>query len=168
MHLSSHPRPTRVLRFLLSLVTREFFKASYEIPRDLHFIAFVGSMSFHVLSMTFRVFLSLTQAKRHSNAAAGNIATQVGMMSAGQPPLEAAPTPQGYAQRQSMGHNQNQNLGSGLVEGGGGLNHGQSQTLMDQSRPRNADMDGGADDARGISEQLAMNLSQVGCRGRNG
>ena len=118
MHLSSHPRPTRVLRFLLSLVTREFFKASYEIPRDLHFIAFVGSMSFHVLSMTFRVFLSLTQAKRHSNAAAGNIATQVGMMSAGQPPLEAAPTPQGYAQRQSMGHNQNQNLGSGLVEGG--------------------------------------------------
>ena len=104
------------------------------------------------------------QAKRHS-AAAGNIATQVGIMSAGQPPLEAAPTPQGYAQRQAMGHNQSQSLGgSGLVEGGGGgggINHAQSQSMMDQSRPRNADMEGGADDARGMPDQMAMNLSQV-------
>lgn len=104
------------------------------------------------------------QAKRHSSVAAGNIATQVGILSAGQPPLEAAPTPQGYAQRLSMGHNQSQSLGSGLVEaaGGGGVNHGQSQSLIDQSRARNTDMDGGADDARGIPEQLTLNLSQVG------
>ena len=109
------------------------------------------------------------QAKRHSSVAAGNIATQVGILPAGQPPLEAAPTPQGYAQRQSMGHNQSQSLGSGLVEAtGGGINHGQSQSLIDQSRARNADMDGGADDARGIPEQLTINLSQVGCRGRGG
>lgn len=120
---------------------------------------------FRVLTVKFHVFLfPLVQAKRHSTVAAGNIATQVGILSAGQPPLEAAPTPQGYAQRQSMGHNQSQSLGSGLVEaaGGGGINHGQSQSLIDQSRARNADMDGGADDARGIPDQLTINLSQVG------
>lgn len=41
------------------------------------------------------------QAKRHN--VAGNIAAQVGMIPVAQPPLEAAPTPQGYAQHQAMG-----------------------------------------------------------------
>lgn len=100
------------------------------------------------------------QAKRHNAAA-----MQAGMMSVGQPPLEAAPTPQGYAQRHSMGHAPVQNQGQGSSDGAvqQGHGHGQGQQMMDSSRPRNADMDQGADDICGSSEQ-PITLSQVRCR----
>lgn len=99
------------------------------------------------------------QAKRHTAAA-----MQAGMMSVGQPPLEAAPTPQGYAQRHSMGHVPVQNQVSGPNDGAGQQGHGQGQQMMDGSRPRNADIDQGADDMGGTSEQQPITLSQVRCR----
>eukprot|EP00752_Nemacystus_decipiens_P009890 g8823.t1 len=112
------------------------------------------------------------QAKR-----AGSIAAQVGMLSAGQPPLEAAPTPQGYAQRQALikGQNQSQNQAHATMEVAGGQDNGQMQSLslMDQARPRNAnaDIDGIVDDlgggggggvGGGLSDQQRqpINLSQ--------
>lgn len=86
-------------------------------------------------------------------------------MTVGQPPLEAAPTPQGYAQRKAMGRGQGQNQGPGSNEGAG-QGHGQGQSLMDASRPRNADVETGADDAAGLSDQQPMappQMSQVRC-----
>lgn len=98
------------------------------------------------------------QAKRHG-VSPGNIAAQVGLMSVAQPPLEAAPTPQGYAQRQALGHGQGHNQGPGLNDGTGQV-HGQGQSLMDQSRPRN-ETDVGADETGGSSDHPPMNLSLV-------
>lgn len=118
-------------------------------------------------SFVCALFLVL-QAKRHSSAAAETIAAQVGMLSAGQPPVEAAPTPQGYAQRQALnqGQNQTQNQAQAMMEAAGGQDNGQAQSLIDQSRPRNADMDGVVEDgggAGGLSDQQKqpINLSQV-------
>lgn len=118
-------------------------------------------------SFSLPFYLGL-QAKRHSSAAAETIAAQVGMLSAGQPPVEAAPTPQGYAQRQAVtqGQTQNQNQAQAMMEAAGGQDNGQVQSLIDQSRPRNADMDGVVEDgggAGGLSDQQKqpINLSQV-------
>ena len=95
------------------------------------------------------------------------------MLSAGQPPLEAAPTPQGYAQRQALRQNQSQNQAHATMEVAGGQDNGQMQALIDQSRPRNADIDGIVDDGGGggggggvgggLSDQQRqpINLSQV-------
>lgn len=108
------------------------------------------------------------QAKRHSSAAAETIAAQVGMLSAGQPPLEAAPTPQVYAQRQTatQGQNQSQNQTQAMMDAGG-QDNGQVLSLMDLSR-RNADVDGVIEDGGGgggggLSDQQKqpINLSQV-------
>lgn len=107
------------------------------------------------------------QAKR-----AGSIAAQVGMLSAGQPPLEAAPTPQGYAQRQALmqGQHLSQNQAHATKEAAGGQDNGQMQSLMDQSRSRNADIDGIVDDGGGgvgvgggmsDHQRQPINLSQV-------
>ena len=104
------------------------------------------------------------QAKRHS-ASAGAIAAQVGMLSAGQPPLEAAPTPQGYAQRQAVmqGQMKTQNQPQVKMEAKGVPDNGQVHALMDQSRPRNADVDMIVEDGGGLSDQQRqpINLSQV-------
>lgn len=93
------------------------------------------------------------------------------MLSAGQPPLEAAPTPQGYAQLQAVtqGQNQSQNQAQAMMEAAGGQDNGQVQSLMDPSRPRNADVDGVVEDSGGggggggLSDQQKqpINLSQV-------
>lgn len=92
------------------------------------------------------------------------------MLSAGQPPIEAAPTPQGYAQRQAMtqGQNKSQNQAQAMMEAAGGQDNGQVQSLIDQSRPRNVDMDVVVEDGGGgvggvLSDQQkqSINLSQV-------
>lgn len=106
-------------------------------------------------------FIVCLQAKRHSSASAGAIAAQVGMLSVGQPPLEAAPTPQGYAQRQAVmqGQVKNQSQAQATMEGIGVQDNGQGQALMDQSRPRNADVDVLVDD----QQRQPISLSQVRC-----
>lgn len=107
------------------------------------------------------IFGGFMQAKRHNAAA-----MQAGMLSVAQPPLEAAPTPQGYAQRHSIGHVPVpvQNQGQGSSDGAGQQGHGQGQQMMDSSRPRNADGDQGGDDMGGSAEQQPITLSQVRCR----
>ncbi|CBJ26117.1 conserved unknown protein [Ectocarpus siliculosus] len=107
------------------------------------------------------------QAKRQG-AAPGNIAAQVNLLSVGQPPVEAAPTPQGYAQqRQAMIQGQNQSHGQGMKEAAVGQDGGQVP-VMGSSRPRNAEIDGVAEDVQGggagggMSDQKKqpLNLSQ--------
>lgn len=102
-------------------------------------------------------------------AAPGNIAAQVNLLSVGQPPVEAAPTPQGYAQqRQAMIQGQNQSHGQGMKESAVGQDGGQVP-VMGSSRPRNAEIDGVAEDVQGggagggMSDQKKqpLNLSQV-------
>lgn len=114
-----------------------------------------------------RIFgIVLVQAKRQS-AAPGSIAAQVGMLSVGQPPLEAAPTPQGYAQRQAVMKGQNHNQAQGLMEAAiGGQDNGLVQPLMDPSRSRTTEMDGIADDVGGVGglsdlQKQPLKLSQV-------
>lgn len=114
------------------------------------------------------LFPRATQAKRQG-AAPGNIAAQVNLLSVGQPPVEAAPTPQGYAQqRQAVIQGQNQSHGQGMKEAAVGQDGGQV-SVMGSSRPRNAEIDGGAEDVQGggagggMSDQKKqpLNLSQV-------
>ena len=90
------------------------------------------------------------QAKRHS-VVAGNITAQVVMTSVSQPPVEAAPTPQSYAQLRGLGHGQihshgQSSFGDGISHGG----RGQGQTT-----------DAAQDELRLLSDQQAMNFSQV-------
>lgn len=109
--------------------------------------------------------LVVEQAKRQS-AAPGSIAAQVGMLSVGQPPLEAAPTPQGYAQRQAVMKGQTHNQAQGMKEAAiGGQDNGQVQGLMDP-RSRGADIDGVIDDIAGPGgfsdhQKQPLKLSQV-------
>lgn len=117
--------------------------------------------AYKCLASVFLMCLCL-QAKRY-NAAAGSIAAQVGLLSAGQPPLEAAPTPQGYAQRQALmqGQNQSQNQAQAhaTMEAAGGQDSGQVQSLMDQSRARGADIEGVVDDGGGGGAGVGGGLS---------
>ncbi|CAM9818779.1 unnamed protein product, partial [Ectocarpus sp. 4 AP-2014] len=88
------------------------------------------------------------QAKRQG-AAPVNIAAQVNLLSVGQPPVEAAPTPQGYAQqRQAMIQGQNQSHGQGMKETAVGQDGGQVP-VMGLSRPRNVEIDGVTEDVQG-------------------
>lgn len=124
------------------------------------YLSFMSTQIALSLVTIVMVFGGFMQAKRHNAAA-----MQVGIMSVSQPPLEAAPTPQGYAQRHSMGHVPVQNQGQGSSDGAGQQGHGQGQQMMDSSRPRNADGDQGGDDMGGSAEQQPITtLSQVRCR----
>ncbi|CAM9128768.1 unnamed protein product [Hapterophycus canaliculatus] len=106
------------------------------------------------------------EAKRQS-AASNSIAAQVGILSVGQPPLEAAPTPQGYAQRQAVMKGQNHNQApQGMMEAVVlGQDKGQVQPLMDPSRSRTMDIDGVVDDVSGAGglpdyQKQPLKLSQ--------